>query len=77
MPAYQFEALDSQGNTRKGVMEADSAKSARSVLRAQALVPIAMDAVTGDNSKGGGHCLVAACSTPPGWRYGRARLPAW
>jgi general secretion pathway protein F len=54
MPAYQFEALDAQGNTRKGVMEADSAKSARSLLRAQALVPIAMDAVTGDNSKGGG-----------------------
>lgn len=54
MPAYQFEALDAQGNTRKGVMEADSAKSARSLLRAQALVPIAMDAVTGDNRKGGG-----------------------
>jgi general secretion pathway protein F len=54
MPAYQFEALDANGNSRKGVMEADSAKSARSLLRAQALVPIAMDAVTGDNSKGGG-----------------------
>jgi general secretion pathway protein F len=54
MPAYQFEALDAQGNTRKGVMEADSAKSARSMLRAQALVPIAMDAVTGDATKGGG-----------------------
>jgi general secretion pathway protein F len=54
MPAYQFEALDANGNTRKGVMEADSAKSARSLLRAQALVPIAMDAVTGDNSKSGG-----------------------
>jgi general secretion pathway protein F len=54
MPAYQFEALDAQGNTRKGVMEADSAKSARSMLRAQALVPIAMDAVTGDATTGGG-----------------------
>lgn len=54
MPAYQFEALDANGNSRKGVMEADSAKSARSLLRAQALVPIAMDAVTGDNRKSGG-----------------------
>jgi general secretion pathway protein F len=54
MPAYQFEALDAQGNTRKGVMDADSAKSARSQLRAQALVPMAVDAVTNDASQGGG-----------------------
>lgn len=45
MPAYQFEALDAQGTTRKGVMDADSVKSARSQLRAQALVPIAVDLV--------------------------------
>ena len=54
MPAYQFEALDAQGNTRKGVMDADSAKSARSQLRAQALVPMAVDAVANDASQGGG-----------------------
>jgi general secretion pathway protein F len=40
MPAYSFEALDAQGETRKGVMEADTAKAARSLLRAQALVPL-------------------------------------
>ncbi len=40
MPAYSFEALDSQGSTRKGVMEADTAKAARSLLRAQSLVPL-------------------------------------
>jgi general secretion pathway protein F len=51
MPAYQFEALDAQGNTRKGVMDADSAKSARSQLRAQALVPIAVEVV--GNASGG------------------------
>lgn len=51
MPAYQFEALDTQGNTRKGVMEADSVRSARSMLRTQALVPIAVDAVFDDNNK--------------------------
>jgi general secretion pathway protein F len=45
MPAYQFEALDAQGTTRKGVMDADSVKSARSQLRAQSLVPIAVDVV--------------------------------
>ena len=45
MPAYSFEALDAQGQTRKGVMEADSAKSARGLLRAQALVPLAVQSV--------------------------------
>lgn len=40
MPAYSFEALDAQGQTRRGVLEADTAKAARSQLRAQALVPL-------------------------------------
>ncbi len=40
MPAYSFEALDAQGETRRGVMEADTAKSVRSLLRAQSLVPL-------------------------------------
>ncbi len=46
MPAYTFEAIDAQGTTRKGVLEADTAKSARGLLRAQALVPLAVEAVT-------------------------------
>ncbi len=40
MPAYTFEALDARGDTRKGVMEADTARAVRSQLRAQALVPL-------------------------------------
>jgi len=40
MPAYSFEALDANGATRRGVMEADTAKAARSLLRSQALVPL-------------------------------------
>ena len=42
MPAFSFEALDAQGQTRKGLLEADTAKAARSLLRAQALVPLAV-----------------------------------
>lgn len=42
MPAFSFEALDAQGQTRTGVLEADTAKAARSQLRAQALVPLAV-----------------------------------
>jgi general secretion pathway protein F len=47
MPAYSFEALDAQGETRRGVMEADTAKSVRSLLRAQQLVPLQVQPVTG------------------------------
>ena len=40
MPAYSFEALDSQGATRKGIVESDSVKAARTLLRSQSLVPL-------------------------------------
>ena len=43
MPAYSYEALDSEGKTRKGVLEADSVKAARTQLRTQRLVPIVVD----------------------------------
>ena len=45
MPAYSFEAIDSQGLARKGVLEADTARSARGLLRAQALIPLSVTAV--------------------------------
>jgi general secretion pathway protein F len=54
MPAYQYEALDAQGATRKGVMDADSAKAARGQLRAQSLVPMVVEAVSGAASEGRG-----------------------
>jgi general secretion pathway protein F len=46
MPVYSFEALSAAGDTRKGVIEADSAKAARSQLRAQALVPLKVEPVS-------------------------------
>ncbi|MDD0811481.1 type II secretion system inner membrane protein GspF [Curvibacter sp. RS43] len=50
MPAYSFEAVDAQGQTRKGVIEADTARAARSQLRAQALVPLAVLPVKGGSA---------------------------
>ena len=38
MPAYSFEALDAQGRSRKGVLEAETARAARTTLRGQGLV---------------------------------------
>ncbi|WP_416547466.1 type II secretion system inner membrane protein GspF [Limnohabitans sp. DCL3] len=45
MPAYRFEALQADGATRKGIVEADSLKSARTQLRAQSLVPLVVQAI--------------------------------
>ncbi len=45
MPAYSFEALDANGNARKGVIEAETAKAARSLLRSQTLVPMVVQPV--------------------------------
>jgi general secretion pathway protein F len=47
VPAYSFEALQADGQTRKGVIEADTARLARAQLRGQALVPLAVEPVTG------------------------------
>ncbi|MFZ4479590.1 MAG: type II secretion system inner membrane protein GspF [Rhodoferax sp.] len=50
MPVYSFEALNAEGQTRKGVIDADSAKAARSMLRGQALVPIKLEVVGADSA---------------------------
>jgi general secretion pathway protein F len=45
MPAYRFEALDVAGKSQSGLLEADNARAARSQLRAQSLVPLAVTQV--------------------------------
>lgn len=52
MPAYTFEALDAQGNNRKGVMEGESARVVRGLLRAQTLVPLQVEPVIGESTYG-------------------------
>ena len=47
MPAYQFTALEADGKTRKGIIEADTARGARSNLRGQSLIPLDVIAVVG------------------------------
>ena len=54
MPAYKFEALDAAGKSTTGLLDADNAKAARSQLRAQALVPLAVALVASAGTKGEG-----------------------
>lgn len=44
MPAYKYEALDPAGQAADGLIEAENPKAARSMLRAQGLVPIEVTA---------------------------------
>ncbi|MCL4137369.1 UNVERIFIED_CONTAM: hypothetical protein GTU68_010538 [Idotea baltica] len=40
MPAFEYNALDNSGRNKKGVIEGDSPKSARQLLRSQGLTPL-------------------------------------
>lgn len=52
MPAYSFEAMQNDGKLRRGVIEADTAKAARGLLRTQALVPLVVEPVSGSAGPG-------------------------
>ncbi len=45
MPAFRYEAVDAAGATHKGVVNSDSARSARSDLRVQGFTPLAVEAI--------------------------------
>ncbi|MDP2771612.1 MAG: type II secretion system inner membrane protein GspF [Giesbergeria sp.] len=74
MPAFSFEALDDQGLTRKGVVEADTAKAARGQLRAQALVPLAVELVGDQASNGAGPAGHSLFTRPV---FGSTALAIW
>ncbi len=57
MPAYRFEALDAAGKTTSGLIDADTSRAARSQLRAQQLVPLAVTQVDSAGTKVGGFNL--------------------
>lgn len=45
MTAFRYEAVDAAGHTKKGVVDADSARSARTELRTQGLIPVTVEAI--------------------------------
>src|SRR5205823_6228226 len=53
MPAFRYEAVDTGGITRKGVLNADSPRAARADLRLQGLTPLAVDPITAQLDESG------------------------
>ncbi len=47
MPAFKYEALDTEGALRRGVMESDTARAARVQLRTLSLIPIVVEPLGG------------------------------
>lgn len=54
MPAFKYEALTAAGRTQTGLLEADSARAARSQLRERQLTPLSVEAVAQESSAPGG-----------------------
>ncbi len=77
MPAYSFEAIDAQGAPRKGVIDAETARAARSALRAQSLVPlqVAQLGVATDGDGAGDGARASSWFSPR--VFGPAALAVW
>jgi general secretion pathway protein F len=56
MAAFEYTAVDAGGRERKGVLEADTARQVRQLLRDQALLPVVVTEVSGEQKQveGGG-----------------------
>lgn len=75
MPAFSFEALDAEGRVRRGTVDADSPRAARGLLRAQALVPLDVQALGSDAQAGQPQGLAQRLLTRP--VLGSAALAVW
>lgn len=65
MAAFDYQAVDSRGKNKKGVIEGDSAKQVRGLLREQGLIPMEVNPV-----------LAKAESTDKTKRFGRGKISA-
>ena len=54
MPAYKYEALNAAGRASSGLIEAETPRAARAMLRAQSLVPLSLVAAQTHGQEAGG-----------------------
>jgi general secretion pathway protein F len=52
MSAFEYQAVDEKGNNKKGLIEADTARQARSQLRGMGLMPLEINEVSNNSSEG-------------------------
>ena len=72
MPAYTFEALNELGVTKRGVVEADSERAARTQLRAQSLIPLKVEVVAQDKPRVQGGVVLWSART-----FSRTDVVVW
>lgn len=65
MAAFEYKALDANGNSLKGVLEAETDRSARQQLRDQSLIPIDVKAISQTSLRKSGK---------PSWMLGMVRI---
>jgi len=53
MPGFRYQAYNVEGKLHKGVLEADSARQARAVLRDQGLTPYRVEVIAANDAAGG------------------------
>ncbi len=63
MPVYRFEALDQGGRSESGIVEADSLRQARALLRARGLIPFSLATPKESGARRGGAWLARGLSS--------------
>lgn len=53
MGAFEYQALDDKGSTRKGLITGDTPRQVRQILRDQGLIPLSLTAVNEEREQGG------------------------
>src|SRR4051812_50226005 len=66
MPGFKYQAYSVEGKLHKGVLEADSARQARSLLRDQGLTPYRVDVIAANDAAGGPRGRPGSLSSPQG-----------
>ena len=63
MPGFRYHAYSIDGRLHKGVLEADSARQARSTLRDQGLTPYKVEVIAANDPGGGRHFRALSLSS--------------